>query len=188
MGSYFNRDVTLYDRFARAGKLLSHARRILSALIALALFTGLAAAGPAAADPPPVSAGTVFTRGTVTLAQGGRSATLRVEIADTPEERVLGLMHRAGLPEGAGMLFIYPKSAPRSFWMKNTRIPLSLAYISAAWRIGEVIRMNPPLPGEEARTYPSKRPARYALEVNQGWFERNGFGVGARVSFQENKK
>ncbi len=165
-------------------------RKILTCLLAAFIFT--LAAGPAHA------AESIFTRGTVTLLQGEFRATLRVEVADTPGERALGLMHRAVLPKDAGMLFIYPKSDWRSFWMKNTRIPLSLAYISADWRIDEIVRMNPPpgrvlrggkrLPRRGPRTYPSKRPAMYALEVNRGWFEKNGFGVGARVNFRAGEK
>ena len=183
MEEFFDKDVSLYDRFAGGGKLFS---RVLPALLALTLFTGPAAAGSALAGSA-AAAVSVFTRGTVTLVQGEFRATLRVEIADTSAERALGLMHRAVLPKDAGMLFIYPKSDWRSFWMKNTRIPLSLAYISAGWRITEIVRMNPP-PGRVLRTYPSKKPARYALEVNRGWFKRNGIGVGAEVSFREDKR
>ena len=169
-------------------------RKILTCLLAAFIFTAppVAHAGSAAA------AVSVFTRGTVILVQGEFRATLRVEVADTSAERALGLMHRAVLPEDAGMLFIYPKSDWRSFWMKNTRIPLSLAYISADWRIDEIVRMNPPpgrvlgggkrLPRRGPRTYPSKKPARYALEVNRGWFERHGIGIGAEVSFREDEK
>ena len=185
----FDKDVSLYVKFAGGRKFLSRAARGLIRRIfpALAAFIFTLAAGPAHA------AESIFTRGTLTLVHGEFRATLRVEVADTSEERSLGLMYRAVLPKDAGMLFIYPKSDWRSFWMKNTRIPLSLAYISADWRITEIVRMNPlrggvKLPGWVPRTYPSKKSVRYALEVNQGWFKRNGIGPGAEVSFEEEEK
>ena len=151
-------------------------RKLITGLLAAFIFIGPAAAAPG--EKP------LFKKGVVTVAQGGRSAALAVEVAGTPGARARGLMHRESLPPDAGMLFIYPRSAPRAFWMKNTRIPLSAAYISPGWRITEIVRMNLPAPGESAPTYPSKEPARYVLEVNQGWFERNGFGVGAKVIFK----
>ena len=87
-------------------------RKILTCLLAAFIFT----APPAAHAGPAASAGSVFTRGTVTLVQGEFRATLRVEIADTSAERALGLMYRAVLPEDAGMLFIYP-----TVWVARVR-------------------------------------------------------------------
>jgi len=90
-------------------------------------------------------------------------------------------MHRAGLPEDAGMLFIYPEASKLSFWMKNTRIPLSIAFISEKGVITEILDMDPPRPGQEPPVYTSREANRYALEVNQGWFRKKGVGPGARV-------
>jgi len=97
---------------------------------------------------------------------------LSVEIASTEAERAKGLMEREVLPENDGMLFIYPKPQILSFWMKNTRIPLSIGFFDENRSLINIEQMDPP-DGSELRTYKSKRPARYALEVPQGWFERH---------------
>ena len=102
---------------------------------------------------------------------------LSVEIADEPAERSRGLMHRASMDANAGMLFIYPTEAPRSFWMENTSIPLSIAYIDLTGRILNIENMTP----FDRRGVPSAGPAVYALEVNQGWFEGHGVKQGTRV-------
>lgn len=106
---------------------------------------------------------------------------LVVEIADTPELRQRGLMHRRSLPENRGMLFVFDREEPRSFWMKNTRIPLSIAYIGTDGTIKSILDMEP----FDLRSHPSGRSVRYALEVNQGYFERHGIGVGDRVEIPE---
>lgn len=123
-------------------------------------------------------------RATVVIEQGIRRAAVQAEIAETPQAREIGLMHRASLPEDAGMLFIYPEEQRLSFWMKNTRIPLSIAFITSGWVINEILDMDPPRPGEPPRTYTSRAPARYALEMNQGWFRKKGIGPGARVRLE----
>ena len=128
--------------------------------------------------------GPLFNNGTLKIIQGGRSARLNVEIVGTPEARMQGLMGRERLADGAGMLFVYPASAPREFWMKDTLIPLSIAFISEDFNLIEIRHMAPPADNENPPTYYSKEPARYALEVNRGWFKRNGFGVGAKVKVE----
>lgn len=132
----------------------------------------LLAAGAALAQGRPVP---------LAIEQGIRRAVVQAEIAQTPRQREIGLMHRASLPEEAGMLFIYPEEQALSFWMKDTRIPLSIAFISAQGVITEILDMDPPRPGEPPRTYTSRGLNRYALEVNQGWFRRKGIEPGARV-------
>lgn len=102
------------------------------------------------------------------------SVKLNVEIVRTPEERQQGLMFRKSLPQDQGMLFIYEDSDIRNFWMKNTYIPLSLAYIDENCQIFQLVDMEP----LEEKFYPSARPARFVLEVNRGWFERNNVKVG----------
>jgi uncharacterized protein len=105
---------------------------------------------------------------------------LTIELATTPEARSCGLSLRDSLPENRGMLFVYAEPEILTFWMKNTRIPLSIAFIEAAGRIVSIQKMNPfPL----TTVYASPVPALYALEVNQGWFEENGLGVGDVVEF-----
>jgi uncharacterized membrane protein (UPF0127 family) len=103
---------------------------------------------------------------------------LIVEIAERPAERSLGLMYRKSLPENMGMLFIYRRPATMNFWMKNTYIPLSIAYIDTKGYIIAIFKMEPL---NEKKTYRSPAPAVWALEVNQGWFEKNGVNVGHRV-------
>jgi uncharacterized membrane protein (UPF0127 family) len=102
---------------------------------------------------------------------------MRVEIADDGAKRAQGLMNRDTLPADEGMLFVYPDEAPRSFWMKNTRIPLSIAYIDRQGRIVSVHDMRP----LSTRGTPSDGPAMYALEVNQGWFAQHQIGPGTVV-------
>jgi hypothetical protein len=113
---------------------------------------------------------------TVPLTVGAR--TIAVEIAATEEERARGLMFRKSMPEDHGMLFIYPDEAPRSFWMKDTPLPLSIAF---ADRHGTIVRIKDMQPLDQTPVK-SLNPATYALEMNQGWFERHGVKVGDKLS------
>ena len=131
-------------------------------LIAVSLYTML----------PPTAGG----KGTAVVKING--ARLTVEIADKPAERSLGLMYRKSLPENMGMLFIYRRPGTMNFWMKNTYIPLSIAYIDTNGYIIAIFKMEPL---NTKKSYTSPGPAIWALEVNQGWFEKNGVNVGDRV-------
>lgn len=91
-----------------------------------------------------------------------------VEIADDREKQALGLMFRRALPENHGMLFIFPREAPRSFWMKNTRIPLDIMYFGADLRLVSVAANAQPCRVERCPGYPSEGPAQYVLELNSG--------------------
>ena len=102
-----------------------------------------------------------------------------VETADTLESQEKGLMGRESLDENRGMLFVYERDAKKSFWMKNTTIPLSIAYIAADGTIREIYDMEP----LSTRTVDSRYSVRYALEVNQGAFERHGIKAGDKVEF-----
>jgi uncharacterized membrane protein (UPF0127 family) len=104
----------------------------------------------------------------------GERVPVQVEIADTDAERQTGLMGRTALAEDAGMLFVFGQEQPLSFWMKNTLIPLSIAYISEGGTIVDIQDMEP----LDETSHPSAAPARYALEVNQGFFEARGVQVG----------
>jgi uncharacterized protein len=105
---------------------------------------------------------------------------LTIELATTPEARSCGLSLRDSLPANRGMLFVYAEPEILTFWMKNTRMPLTIAFIDTAGRIVSIQKMNPfPI----TTIYASPVPALYALEVNQGWFEKNGVGVGDVVEF-----
>lgn len=115
---------------------------------------------------------------TVPMDVGGTVFT--IELAATPEQRQQGLMHREELAANTGMLFIFPESAPRSFWMKDTPLPLSIAFISSEGRILEIYDMEP-LSLTPVR---SRFPAKYALEVNQGRFDELGIEPGDRIDLE----
>jgi len=102
---------------------------------------------------------------------------LRVEIASDEEDISKGLMHRDELDANSGMLFMFPDSAERSFWMKNTNIPLSIAYIDDAGEILNIEDMEP----HDLSGIPSRGPARCAIETNRGWFKDNGIRPGDAV-------
>lgn len=106
------------------------------------------------------------------------SDTVRAELARTDQERARGLMERESLPDGTGMLFIFPDVAPRSFWMQNTYIPLDIAFMDADGVIVDIQAMEPL---DETFTE-SAAPAMFALEVPQGWFAARGIGVGERAT------
>lgn len=100
------------------------------------------------------------------------------EVADNPEVSARGLMFREELAEDAGMLFVFPAPRKASFYMKNTRIPLSIAYILADGTIAEIHDMEPlnesPVPSRSDQIL-------YALEMNQGWFEQHAIEPGAKI-------
>ena len=102
---------------------------------------------------------------------------IEVEVAANPEDRSRGLMHRESMPGDHGMLFLFPDERIRSFWMKNTPLPLSIAYADAGGRIVRILDLVPL--SEQPR--PSGAPAKYALEMNQGWFARNGVFEGDSI-------
>jgi uncharacterized protein len=108
--------------------------------------------------------------------QVGATAVI-AEVADDEKERELGLMGRTSLGANQGMLFIYPDEAPRSFWMKNTVLPLSIAYLDSQGRIVRIADMTP----LDLSPVPSRRPAMYALEMEQGWFAAHGVHEGDKV-------
>ncbi len=107
---------------------------------------------------------------------------LMVELAATPQSRRCGLSNRAALGENQGMLFVYPRSELRTFWMKDTWIPLSIAFLDDA---GIIINIEIMSPDQTEKRYHSGKPALYALEVNQGWFKLHGINAGDRVQLKE---
>jgi len=116
------------------------------------------------------------------IAIEGRNGTvnLTVELAVTDAQRTQGLMHRTELNDGEGMLFIFDRDQVLSFWMKDTIIPLSIAYIAADGRIVEIFDLEP----LNLNPVHSSRSVRYALEVPRNWFARAGLGPGDRVLFE----
>lgn len=118
---------------------------------------------------------------TINTAQGGRVA-IEAEIARTPQQRETGLMYRKSLADGKGMLFVFDSNQQLTFWMKNTLIPLSVAYISADGVIEEIHAMQP----KDLQPIYSRTACRYALETPQGWFSRAGVKTGDRLGIPPN--
>jgi uncharacterized membrane protein (UPF0127 family) len=111
----------------------------------------------------------------VALTIGGHKLT--AEVAADEAQRAQGLMYRRMMPENRGMLFVFPQPAPQSFWMMNTFLPLSIAFIDERGAIINIADMQ----AQTTNPHPSARPAKYALEMNQGWFGKRGIKPGARV-------
>lgn len=111
--------------------------------------------------------------------QRGDKSEVRVlaEIADTQETRNRGFMEREQIPDGTGMIFIFERDQILSFWMKNTPHPLSIAYIDSTGKIRDIYHMTP----FSMANWTSTVSVRYALEVPQGWFEKEGIVVGDKV-------
>lgn len=102
---------------------------------------------------------------------------LIAEVASTEPQRSTGLMHRRMLPENRGMLFIFPDIAIHGMWMMNTYLPLSVAFLDRDGTIINIADMRP----HTQNTHPSQKPAKYALEMNLGWFGKRGIKPGAKV-------
>jgi hypothetical protein len=111
----------------------------------------------------------------ITLSIKGQKLT--AEVASTDDARMTGLMHRRMMPENRGMLFVFPYAQPQSFWMMNTYIPLSIAFIDEQGVIVNIDDMKP----LTTDPHPSTKPAKYALEMNKGWFAKRGIKAGARI-------
>lgn len=110
-----------------------------------------------------------------TLAVGKHKLT--AEVAASPEQRATGLMYRFSLKPDHGMLFVFERPEPLGFWMKNTYIPLSIAFIDARGRILNIEDMAP----QTETTHWSQGPALYALEMRKGWFVERGISPGDPV-------
>ena len=112
---------------------------------------------------------------TRTLTIDGNALT--VEVAATPETRERGLMNRFSLQPDHGMLFVFESAQPLAFWMKNTYVALSIAFVDANGRILNIEDMRP----QDESTHWSKGPALYAIEMRKGWFAAKGIAAGDRV-------
>ncbi len=104
---------------------------------------------------------------------------ITAEVADTPDTREKGLMFRKELDEKSGMLFVFEKERQVSFWMKNTYIPLSVAFINKKGVIKEIHHLQP----ESLNPVGSSYSVKYALEVNQGFFEKYHIRIGDQIEF-----
>jgi uncharacterized membrane protein (UPF0127 family) len=111
------------------------------------------------------------------ICQDGREFTVSAEIAEKTEDRNHGFMERKNIPDGTGMLFVFERDQILSFWMKNTPHPLSIAYIDSKGKIRNIYDMTP----YSLSSIVSTVSVRYALEVPQGWYKKNGITEGDTV-------
>jgi uncharacterized membrane protein (UPF0127 family) len=149
--------------------LRSHFLHAFALLASLLLLT--------ACDPPAKERVTPQTWFPLRL--GGHA--IYVQLAITPEEMQTGLMHRASLPENSGMLFIYDSPRRMSFWMMNTLIPLDIGFFTKDGILREVRSMR----ANDLTPVPSSRDdIQFALEMNAGWFEKNGVAPGAMLDLR----
>lgn len=113
--------------------------------------------------------------------KGGKEIAVRVEVADTPAKRTLGLQYRSELNEDQGMLFLFPSEEVQSFWMKNTPIPLDMIFISGQQRIVGIIHQAVPF---STASLSVSAPSQFVLEIKGGLSRRNGIEVGDQVRFE----
>ena len=99
------------------------------------------------------------------------------QIAQTPEERQIGLMFRVQMPQAEGMIFIFEEPSKQCFWMKNTILPLTAAFVSDDGIIVNLADMKP----QTTETHCSAKPVRFVLEMNQGWFVKKGIKAGSKL-------
>lgn len=102
---------------------------------------------------------------------------IQAQVAQTPEQRATGLMHRPAMPTGEGMLFVFEQASKQCFWMKNTLLPLSIAFVDDSGRIVNLDHMAP----QTLESHCSQRPVRFVLEMNKGWFDKRGIKAGDRL-------
>ena len=128
------------------------------------------------------------TAGTATAQESPQLQLRRVElsagmhridaqVAATPQQRQTGLMHRKDMPQHEGMLFVFEQPAQQCFWMKNTLLPLTAAFVEDDGTITNLADMKPMTEDSHC----SAKPVRYVLEMNQGWFAQRGIKAGARL-------
>jgi uncharacterized membrane protein (UPF0127 family) len=141
------------------------ARRIAGAAAIVLCTTSLAQAG-------------VCAENRVDLRSDAGVVRFAVEIADDPQERSRGLMHRTELAEGAGMLFLFDRPQRQSFWMKNTPLPLDIIFVDARGVVESIAAETTPF---SEQPLPSDGPVIAVLEINGGLAERYGIGVGAEL-------
>lgn len=139
--------------------------------LVLSFFLGVALVGAGSPAAAPVNQGLPV----IDLTIAGHK--LRAEVAADASSRTIGLMNRFSLRPDHGMLFVFPEPQPLAFWMKNTYVPLSIAFIDAKGVILNIEDMKP----HDETAVPSKGAALHALEMKQGWFRERGIKAGDRV-------
>jgi uncharacterized membrane protein (UPF0127 family) len=100
------------------------------------------------------------------------------QVAQTPEQRQIGLMYRKEMPQTEGMIFVFEQPATQCFWMRNTLLPLTAAFVADDGRIVNLADMKP----QTDDSHCSEEPVRFVLEMNQGWFARKNIKKGAKLS------
>jgi uncharacterized membrane protein (UPF0127 family) len=103
---------------------------------------------------------------------------IQAQVAATPEQRSVGLMFRQDMPANEGMIFVFEEPAGQCFWMKNTLLPLTAAFVADDGTIVNLADMKP----QTEDSHCSAKPVRYVLEMNQGWFAKRGLKAGAKLS------
>jgi uncharacterized membrane protein (UPF0127 family) len=99
------------------------------------------------------------------------------QVATTPDQRMTGLMHRREMPQHEGMLFVFEAPSQQCFWMKNTLLPLSVAFVADDGTIENIDEMQP----QTLDSHCSAKPVRYVLEMNKGWFSKKGIKPGTKL-------
>ena len=115
---------------------------------------------------------------TIRLTAGIHNIT--AQVAQTPDQRATGLMFRRSMPNNEGMLFIFEAPTKQCFWMKNTYLPLSIAFLADDGTVVNIEDMKP----QTLDSHCSLQPVRYVLEMNQGWFAKRGIKAGAKLTGQ----
>lgn len=146
------------------------------AVLSLVLGLGLMGAGPTATPPAAAQGQAQPTLPMVTLQAGIH--LVKAEVADDERKRAIGLMFRESLAPNHGMLFVFREKAGHCFWMRNTLIPLSIAFLDDD---GTIVNIEDMAPRSEDSHCP-KRPVRFALEMEQGWFGQRGLAAGAKLA------
>ncbi|HEX2030143.1 MAG TPA: DUF192 domain-containing protein [Actinomycetota bacterium] len=162
-------------------------RRALGLLLAALVLAGCGEQAPAPADGPGAGDGATSQRdlpvGTLVIRTDDGPVRIEVEIAETPEQKARGLMGRRSLPEDAGMVFLEEQPVSTSFWMKDTLIPLSIAFWGPDGEIRRILDMEP-CREEPCPLYDPETSWVGAVEVNQGFFREHGVEEGDTVELR----
>lgn len=160
------RQLIIYKSFHH-GNMIFIKTRSGKALISLAL-AWLGCAGASAQDDP---------QRLPSITLGAGMHLIQAEVAQTPEQRAIGLMHRRSMETNRGMLFVFESASTQCFWMKNTLLPLSIAFLADDGSVVNVADMKP----QTLDSHCSDKPVRFALEMNLGWFAKRGIKSGSRL-------
>lgn len=112
-----------------------------------------------------------------TVALGAGMHNIVAEVASTPLQRQIGMMMRTQMAQNEGMLFVFDQPEPQCFWMRNTLLPLAIAFIGDDGRIVNIAEMQP----QSDDSHCSAKPVRFVLEMNKGWFDKRGLKAGDKL-------